>query len=118
MSLSKTKRRERIKQRIRKKIKGTSDRPRMCVFKSNKHIYVQIIDDTKHHTITATSSRISLFKNFHGTKTQVAAEVGKIIAEKALKAGIIKVVFDRNGYKYHGRVKALADSARSNGLLF
>ncbi|MCX7954979.1 MAG: 50S ribosomal protein L18 [Bacteroidales bacterium] len=118
MALTKIERRKRLKKRIRKKIKGTPERPRMCVFRSNKHIYVQIIDDTKHHTLVATSSRIALFKNFKGTKTQIAAEVGKIIAEKALKKGIIKVVFDRNGYKYHGRVKALADSARSNGLLF
>lgn len=111
-------RRQRIKKRIRKKVFGTSERPRMTVFRSNKHIYVQIIDDTKGHTLVAASS---LEKEFRGEKlpmTEMAKKVGSLIAKRALEKGITKVVFDRNGYKYHGRIKALADAVREQGLNF
>jgi len=118
MAITKKERQERLRRRIRKKIKGTPERPRLCVFRSNKHIYAQIIDDTKGITLAAASSRIAYINNQKLTKTQKSAEVGKIIAERALKKGIIKVVFDRNKYKYHGRVKALAEAARNNGLIF
>lgn len=108
------------KLRIRKKISGTSERPRLCIYKSLKHIYVQIIDDEKQHTLCAASTVSKELKNsLKSTKSKESAvAVGKLIAEKALKAGITKVVFDRNGYKYHGRVKLLAEAAREAGLNF
>lgn len=111
-------RRWRIKMRIRKKIKGTATRPRMSVFRSNKDIYVQLIDDTRGITLVSASSRMKEFRNIVGTKTDKAKMVGKKIAELALQNNIEEVVFDRNGYKYHGRVKALADAAREGGLKF
>jgi len=117
MSLTKLERRQRIKQRIRKTIKGTSDMPRLSVFRSNKEIYAQIIDDTKGVTLVATSSRDKNL-NTKGTGVEVAQQVGKAIAEKAIKTGIEKITFDRGGYLYHGRVKSLADGARSAGLKF
>ncbi len=110
--------RQRIKKRIRKKVFGTPERPRMTVFRSNKHIYVQIIDDTRGHTLVAASS---LEKDLRGEKlpmTEMAKKVGALVAKRALEKGITKVVFDRNGYKYHGRIKALADAAREQGLNF
>lgn len=108
------------KLRIRKKISGNSTRPRLCVYKSLNHIYVQIIDDEKQHTLCAASTLSKELKStLKSTKSKEAAiAVGKLIAEKALKAGITKVVFDRNGYKYHGKVKLLAESAREAGLNF
>ena len=114
MSFSKEARRAKIKRRIRKRISGTAERPRLTVYRSNKQIYAQIIDDTSGRTLVSASS----FKNkaAKGTKVEVAAIVGKEVAEKAVKAGIESVVFDRNGYLYHGRVKSLADSAREGGL--
>ena len=114
MAFSKTARRAKIKRRIRKKISGTANMPRLSVFRSNKQIYAQIIDDTTGTTLVSASS----YKNkaAKGTKTEVAALVGKEVAEKAKKAGIEAVVFDRNGYLYHGRVKSLANSAREGGL--
>lgn len=114
MAFNKTARRAKIKRRIRKKISGTPNRPRLSVFRSNKQIYAQVIDDTTGTTIVSASS----YKNkaAKGTKTEIAAQVGKEVAEKAVKAGIGTVVFDRNGYLYHGRVKSLADSAREGGL--
>lgn len=102
--------------RVRKKINGTSERPRLNVFRSNKAIYCQIIDDLKGHTLVAASSWEH--KDFSGNKTDMAKEVGKVIAEKAKAAGIEAVVFDRGGYLYHGRVKALAEGAREGGLNF
>jgi len=111
-------RRKRIKMRIRKKIRGTTDKPRLCVFRSDKEIYAQIIDDSQNITIMAVSSLCKELKDLKMTKTDKAREVGKLIAQKALDAGIDTVVFDRNGYLYHGRIKALADSARENGLKF
>ena len=111
---SKIERRNKIKTRIRGKISGTAQRPRMTVFRSNKQIYVQLIDDLAGHTLAAASSK----GIEEGTKTEIAAAVGEKIAQKALEAGINEVVFDRNGYLFHGRVKSLADAARKGGLKF
>ena len=111
-------RRSRIKQRIRKIITGTSERPRFTVFRSNKEIYAQIIDDLGGKTIIAASSKSKDFSSDKMTKIQQAEQVGKIIAGKAKDAGVESVVFDRNGYLYHGRVKSLAESARKEGLKF
>lgn len=112
--ISKIQRRNKIKTRIRGKVSGTAARPRMTVFRSNKQIYVQVVDDQVGKTLVAASS-----KGLEGgTKIEVAAKVGKAIAEKALAAGITEIVFDRNGYLFHGRVKSLADAAREGGLKF
>ena len=111
-------RRFRIKKRIRKVVHGTPDRPRMTVFRSNKEIYVQLIDDLGAITLVAASSQAADIASQKGTKIEKAKLVGKLIAEKALQAGIGNVVFDRNGYLYHGRVKSLADAAREGGLKF
>ena len=113
--VTKIERRNKIKTRIRGKISGTAQRPRMTVFRSNKQIYVQLVDDLAGATLVAASSRNL---DVQGDKKTVAAEVGKKIAEKALAAGITEVVFDRNGYLFHGRVKSLADAAREGGLKF
>jgi large subunit ribosomal protein L18 len=113
--VTKIQRRNKIKARIRGKISGTAARPRMTVFRSNKQIYVQLIDDLAGTTLVSASSK-GLEAN--GTKCEVAAQVGKNIAAKALEAGINEVVFDRNGYLFHGRVKSLADAAREGGLKF
>jgi large subunit ribosomal protein L18 len=107
-------RRKRIKMRIRKIVNGTAERPRMTVFRSNKGIYVQLIDDLAGHTLLSAASPA----DEKAPKMEQAAKVGKQIAEKAKEAGIETVVFDRNGYLYHGRVKALADAARESGLKF
>ena len=115
MSNFKIKRREKIKAHIRTKISGTAEKPRLSVFRSNTQIYAQIIDDVKGVTLAAASSLGSKDKI---TKTEQAAVVGKLIAKNALEAGIKEVVFDRNGYLYHGRVKQLADAAREGGLKF
>ena len=118
MALSKIQRRQRIKSRIRKGVRGTAEQPRLAVFRSNNEIYVQIIDDTKGTTLLAASSRDKELSAVSGTKIEKAAMVGKAIAEKALKQGIEKVSFDRGGYLYHGRVKSLAEGAREGGLKF
>lgn len=102
--------------RIRKKVKGTPERPRLSVFRSNKSIYCQLVDDLKGITLAAASSHE--LGAAEGTKAEQSAEVGKLIAQKALAAGINQVVFDRGGFLYHGRVKALADGAREGGLQF
>ncbi len=112
--VSKIARRNKIKPRIRGKISGTAERPRMSVFRSNKAIYVQVIDDLTGTTLAAASSKGIT----EGTKVEIAAKVGEEIAKKALEKGITEVVFDRNGYLYHGRVKSLADAARNGGLKF
>jgi large subunit ribosomal protein L18 len=112
--ISKIQRRSKIKTRIRGKISGTAARPRMTVFRSNKQIYVQLIDDLAGVTLVSTSSK----GIEEGTKIEIAAKVGEKIAQKALEAGINEVVFDRNGYLFHGRVKSLADAARNGGLKF
>lgn len=117
MSLTKSERRQRIKYRIRKIVTGTATKPRLSVFRSNKEIYAQLIDDVQGITILACSSRDKDFK-VTGTPIEIATGVGKAIAEKATKAGIAEVAFDRNGYLYHGRVKSLAEGARSAGLKF
>ena len=112
--ITKVERRIRIKYRVRNKISGTAERPRMSVFRSNKQIYVQVIDDDAHKTLVSASS-LGLEKT---NKTEQAAKVGEMVAKKALEAGITTVVFDRNGYLYHGRVKEVADAARNAGLKF
>lgn len=107
--------------RVRKKVTGTPDRPRLSVFRSLKHIYAQVIDDSTGRTIVAASSQEAVKGNAEaeaGTKTDVSAVVGKALAERALAAGVKQVVFDRGGCKYHGRVKALADGSREGGLQF
>ena len=116
MGLSKTERRQRIKRRIRKVSFGTAARPRLSVFRSNKEIYVQVIDDNSGVTLVAASSRDKEIADVKGTKTEIASLVGKTIAEKAKKAGVETVAFDRGGCLYHGRVKSLAEGAREAGL--
>ena len=118
MALTKEERRTRIKRRIRKVVFGTVDRPRLTVFRSNKHISVQIIDDQAQKTLASASSSSKEFADKKVNKTEQAQMLGGLIAEKAKAAGIESVVFDRNGYLYHGRVKALADAARNGGLKF
>ena len=112
--ITKQERRIKIKDRVRKKISGTLERPRMTVFRSNKQIYVQIIEDLNGRTLAAASS-LGMEKM---PKKEQAAKVGELIAQKAQEAGITTVVFDRNGYLYHGRVKEVADAARKGGLKF
>ena len=118
MALTKQERRQRIKYRIRKKLSGTPERPRLCVFRSNKNIFAQLIDGVSGKTLVATSSRVKEISEKKVTKIEQAALVGKAIAEKAKAAGYEAVVFDRNGYLYHGRVKSLAEAAREGGLNF
>jgi large subunit ribosomal protein L18 len=108
-------RRDRIKKSIRQKISGTAERPRLTIYRSNTGIYAQLIDDSKGITLASTSSKVQGLK---GSNVAVATEVGKKLAENAKNAGITQVVFDRNGYLYHGKVKALADGAREGGLNF
>ena len=116
MALSKLQRRARIKRRIRKIISGTAAKPRLSVYRSNKEIYVQLVDDVNGVTIASVSSRDKGMKA--DSKVEAASAVGKAIAEKATKAGVETIAFDRNGYLYHGRVKVLADAAREAGLKF
>lgn len=116
MSLSKPERRQRIRFRIRKTVSGTATNPRLSVFRSNKEIYAQLIDDVNGVTLLAASSREKEIEK--GTNVEVATAVGKLVAEKALKAGIEVVTFDRGGYLYHGRIKSLAEGARAAGLKF
>jgi large subunit ribosomal protein L18 len=114
----KSNRRLKIKKRIASKVRGTGERPRLVVYRSNKQIYAQLVDDTKGVTLCATSSRETGVVDNSVPKIDQSVLVGKKIAEKALAAGIKSVVFDRNGYLYHGRVKSLADAAREGGLIF
>ncbi len=119
MALNKVERRRRIKLRIRKNIHGTKEKPRLSVFRSNREIYVQMIDDSEGRTMLAVSSRNKEVAEKTGiTKIEKARLVGKLAAEKLLETGISQVVFDRNGYLYHGRIKALAEAAREGGLKF
>ncbi len=111
-------RRFRIKLRIKKVVKGTAERPRLTVFRSNKQIYVQVIDDTAGSTLISATSKVEAIANNKVTKIEQARLVGRLIAERAIEAGINSVVFDRNGYLYHGRVKSLAEAAREGGLKF
>ena|SRR5690554_3232689 len=118
-TMAKTKkqlRRQRVKRGIRGKIGGTSERPRLTVFRSNRHIYAQLIDDRTGHTLAAASSLGVDVES--GTPVEVGLAVGKQLAERAKENGIERAVFDRNGYRYHGRVKALAEGAREGGLKF
>jgi large subunit ribosomal protein L18 len=117
MALTKEKRRLRIRRRIRKTNSGSEAAPRLSVFRSNKEIYAQLIDDTNGKTIAAASSRDKEIEK-NDNKSNTAVAVGKLIAEKALKAGISTITFDRGGYLYHGRVKSLAEGAREAGLKF
>jgi large subunit ribosomal protein L18 len=116
MKRTKKESRQRIHLRVRKKVNGTTERPRLSVFRSNKSIYCQVIDDLKGHTIASATSNDSAVAS--GTKSEQAVAVGKLIAERTKAAGIENVVFDRGGYLYHGRVKSLADGAREGGLKF
>jgi large subunit ribosomal protein L18 len=109
--------RERRHRRVRRRIRGTAERPRLAVFRSNKGIQAQLIDDDAARTL-AGASWLALPKSFKGNKTEQAAAVGKLLADNAKKAGVTSVVFDRGGYLYHGRVKALAEAAREGGLEF
>jgi large subunit ribosomal protein L18 len=113
MNRTKEQSRKRLHMRIRNKVSGTAERPRLSVYRSNKAIYCQLIDDLKGHTIAAATSQ-----GVTGTKSEQAAAVGKLIAERAKSQGIEAVVFDRGGYRYHGRVRSLADGAREGGLKF
>lgn len=113
--ITKTEKRNKIKLRVRGKISGTTERPRLTVFRSNKQIYAQVIDDLTGKTLAAASSLKIADKV---AKKELAAKVGELIAKSAQEAGITNVVFDRNGYLYHGRVRELADAARKGGLKF
>lgn len=114
--IKKLARRAKIKKSIRRIVNGTAERPRLSVFRSNKEIYAQVIDDVNGKTIAAAASYNN--KAAKGNKVDQAKQVGKEIAEKAVKAGVTSVIFDRNGYLYHGRVKSLAEAAREAGLQF
>ncbi|HLO57810.1 MAG TPA: 50S ribosomal protein L18 [Bacteroidales bacterium] len=119
MALTKIERRKRIKMRIRKELYGTKEVPRLTVFRSNKQIYIQIIDDSEGKTLLSVSSTVKEIAEKKGlTKVDQAKLVGKLAAEKSKESGITSVIFDRNGYLYHGRVKALAEAAREGGLKF
>ena len=118
MALTKIERRDRIKKRIRKVVSGTAEKPRMSVFRSNTQIYVQLIDDFTGTTVLSASSRCKEVAGQKVNKTEQAKLVGKLAAERSLAKGISAVVFDRNGYLYHGRIKSLADAAREGGLKF
>lgn len=117
MATTKDLRRTKIKKSIRGKISGTTSKPRLSVFRSNDNMYAQIIDDSKGHTLVSFSTKL-IQKETTGTKLDLSKLVGKQIAEKAIATGILTVVFDRSGYLYHGRVKALAEGAREGGLKF
>ncbi|HPF94573.1 MAG TPA: 50S ribosomal protein L18 [Tenuifilaceae bacterium] len=119
MALKKQQRRLQIKMRIRKRISGTPEKPRLSVFRSNKQISVQVIDDINGVTLASASSKVKeIAEQAKITKTEQARLVGKMAAKNAMDKGITSVVFDRNGYLYHGRVKALAEAAREGGLKF
>lgn len=119
-TLKKKERRDKIRRRIRSTIRGTSNKPRLCVYKSNSHVYAQLVNDLDAVTLASASTNSEeMKKQFEGkTRTEAAREIGEMIAEKAKEQGIEHVVFDRSGYKYHGVVKALADGAREGGLDF
>ena len=118
MALTKNEKRLRINSRIRKVVSGTEARPRLAVFRSNKEIYAQVVDDVSGKTLAAASSRDKDVASAKGSKTEMATLVGKAVAERAIKAGVNTISFDRGGYQYHGRVKSLAEGAREGGLKF
>jgi large subunit ribosomal protein L18 len=118
-SQARTEARSRVRLRVRSRVKGATERPRLAVFKSGRHIYAQVIDDGSGSTLAhASSLDPGLRKEGKGASRDAAGRVGGLVAERAKKAGVTKVVFDRGGYRYHGRVKALAEAARSGGLEF
>lgn len=117
-SIVRKNRRMRRKQGLRKRILGTPSRPRMCVYRSLNHTYVQVIDDLSGHTLASASTRDKDYAGDGTGNTAAAAAVGRLIAERAQSAGVAEVCFDRNGFRYHGRIKALADAAREAGLKF
>jgi large subunit ribosomal protein L18 len=116
MALTKSEHRIRRHRRVRKKILGTAERPRLAVFRSNKHIYVQAIDDLAGRTVASASTMDATLRSGKGATVDAAKQVGKLVGERAKAAGITSVVFDRGGFKYHGRVAAVADGAREAGL--
>jgi large subunit ribosomal protein L18 len=116
MSLTTLQARQRRHRRVRGRVAGTAERPRLSVARSNKRIYAQLIDDERGHTLAAAGSHESALRGL--AKGDAAGEVGKLLAERGREAGVSRVIFDRGGYKYHGRVKALADGAREGGLEF
>jgi large subunit ribosomal protein L18 len=116
MSLTKSEHRLRRHRRVRKKVMGTAQRPRLTVFRSNKHIYVQAIDDIAGHTVASASTMEADLRSAATATTDAATQVGRLIGERIKAAGIETVVFDRGGFKYHGRVAAIADGARAAGL--
>lgn len=116
--IAKIQKRQRRKLRVRRRVQGTPQRPRLTVFRSNKNIYAQIIDDTAGKTLVASSTMEKIDGVTHGGNKQAAAVIGTALAQKAIQVGIKQVVFDRNGYSYHGRIKELADAARKVGLEF
>lgn len=116
--IDKTARRQKIKARSRATVQGTGTRPRLCVFRSLSQIYAQLIDDESGKTLIAVSTMSKDNAGLQGSKSEKSAAIGKQIAEKAIAQGISSVVFDRNGFRYHGRIKALADGARQAGLIF
>ena len=119
MALTKLERRSRIRMRIRKKLSGTTESPRLTVYRSNKHIYVQVVDDLNGDTLLSACSKEKEIADVTGIKkTEQAKLVGKLLATKCKEKGVEKVVFDRSGYKYHGRLKSLAEAAREGGLKF
>jgi large subunit ribosomal protein L18 len=117
MSAVRLKGRQRRHYRVRRKVRGSAERPRLAVFRSNRYIYAQVIDDGAGHTVASASSQEAAMRGRRLTK-ETAAEVGKLIAARAKEAGITRVVFDRGGFAYHGRIKSLADGAREEGLEF
>jgi large subunit ribosomal protein L18 len=116
MALTKAEHRVRRHRRVRKKVSGTADRPRLAVFRSNKHIYVQAIDDLAGRTIASASTMEADLRSSTGSTVEAAKNVGKLVGERAKAAGVTTVVFDRGGFKYHGRIAAVADGAREAGL--
>ena len=116
MALTKPERLKRRHRRVRKKIMGTAQRPRLAVFRSNKHVYVQAIDDIAGHTVASASTMEADLRSAATATTDAATQVGRLIGERIKAAGITTVVFDRGGFKYHGRVAAIADGARAAGL--
>jgi len=117
VAVSKSERRIKIKRGIRKKVSGTSNRPRLSIFRSNTGIYAQVIDDVKQVTLVSASSK-EIDPKSKSANIETAIAVGKLLADKAKAQGVSTVVFDRNGYLYHGKVKAFADSVRNNGITF
>lgn len=118
MKNTKTQHRIRRHQRVRAKIKGTAERPRVSVFKSNQHVFVQVIDDNAGKTILSSKITSSSKSKIKDTKTELAGKIGEMLAEKIKAAGLSEIIFDRGGFKYHGRVKALAEGLRKGGIKF